>query len=314
MREAVVALLQCRTGAVYVDGTVGGGGYAEAILQASEPDGRLVGLDRDVDAIDRVRTRLSHYQDRLTLVQANFSEIAEVLARVGCGPAEGIVVDLGISSAQLGDPLRGFSFTLDGPLDMRMDQGEQLAAADLVNSWSMQELSSMIFRLGEEKWASRIARAILVQREKSPIKSTRELADLISAVVPKTKDSLRIHPATRTFQALRMAVNRELESLEQFLPAALAVLKPGGRLCTVAFHSLEDRLVKNVFREWSRSCVCPRDFPQCQCHKEGMVRLLTRKVLRPDADEVRRNPNSRSARVRAVEKIAGCKDPLQRFG
>ncbi len=302
--QEVIGLLGCHAGGIYVDGTVGGGGHAEAILQASAPDGVLVALDSDAEAIARVRNRLSSYQHRLFLAQANFADLPHVLGKLGLGPVDGILVDLGVSTFQLTDPSRGFSFMHYGPLDMRMDSSLPQTAADLVNSLPERELARLIRHLGEERWASRIARAVVSRRHIKPLMTTFELSQEIEKVVPKTKDSLRIHPATRTFQALRLAVNHELESLEQFLSQVLGLMKPSGRLCTVAFHSLEDRIVKDTFREWSRSCVCPKEFPQCQCGGHPRVRPLTRRPLRPGQGEIEENPSSRSARLRAVERLA----------
>jgi 16S rRNA (cytosine1402-N4)-methyltransferase len=300
--ESVMGFLGCRPGGVYVDGTLGGGGYAEAILKASAPDGVLIGLDWDAEAIGRVQGRLSSYRDRLFLAKANFADFPHILERFDLGPVDGIVVDLGVSSFQITDTSRGFSFMSEGPLDMRMDRDLAQTAADLVNTLSEQELAHLIRRLGEERWAFRIARAIVSRRQVRPFGTTLELAREVEKAVPKTRDSFRIHPATRTFQALRLAVNGELDSLEQFLTQVLDFMKPGGRLCAVAFHSLEDRIVKQRFREWSKSCVCPRNVPHCQCTDRPLVKLITRKAVRPDSGEIERNPSSRSARLRVVEK------------
>jgi len=302
LREAVIQLLGCQAGGVYADGTVGGGGYAEAILQASAPDGVLVALDCDAEAIARVRARLPSYRNRLFLAEANFIELPRILGELSLGPVDGIVVDLGVSTFQLTDAERGFSFMLEGPLDMRMDRSLRQTAADLVNSLSERDLATLIHRLGEERWASRIARAIVARRRSRPFTNTIELSREIERVVPRTKDSLRIHPATRTFQALRLAVNHELDSLEQFLSFALECLKPGGRLCAVAFHSLEDRIIKDTFREWAKTCTCPKTLPQCQCERKPKARLITRRPLRPSPNETDANPSSRSARLRAVAK------------
>jgi 16S rRNA (cytosine1402-N4)-methyltransferase len=302
LREAVMELLGCRRGGIYVDGTVGGGGYAEAILEASAPDGTLVALDCDAEAIARVLTKLQSYQHRLFLEKANFADLPHILESLALGPVDGIVVDLGVSSFQLTESARGFSFMLDGPLDMRMDRDLQRTAADLVNVLPQQDLADLIHSLGEERWASRIARAITSRRRIKPFKTTLELSREIERVVPRTGDSLRIHPATRTFQALRLVVNRELESIERFLDQVLDIMKPGGRLCAVAFHSLEDRMIKRRFREWSRSCTCPQTFPRCQCDGRPRVKLLTRRPIRPSQSEIDKNPSSRSARLRAAEK------------
>lgn len=303
MRGAAIELLQCHAGGLYVDATVGGGGYAEAILEASAPTGIVLALDWDAQAIARVRDRLHSYQDRLYLEKASFSDLPPILSKLNLGPVDGIVIDLGVSSFQLDDAERGFSFLQDGPLDMRMDRDLPQTAADLVNWLREEELARIIFQWGEERWSRRIARAIVARRKGNPFERTRELADLVAGVVPRSKDTRRIHPATRTFQALRIAVNRELEMLQSFLAGALDVLKPGGRLCIVSFHSLEDRLVKEHFRAWARSCRCPREVMPCRCEGRPLVRLLTRKALRPEEEELDCNPRARSGRLRAIEKL-----------
>ncbi len=300
--DDVIELLQCRPGGVYVDATVGGGGYAEVILHQTSPDGLVLGIDRDAEALAFTGQRLQLYGRRLTLRQGNFASLPETLQDLAWGPVDGIVADLGISSLQLDDPLRGFSFQQDGPLDMRMDQTQGRTAADLVNFLPEKELARLIFTFGEERWAKRIAQAIVTRRQLNPLARTLELAEIVSQVVPKSSDSRRIHPATRTFQALRLAVNRELDSLEAFLADVLDLLKPGGRLCIVAFHSLEDRLVKQQFRSWASPCRCPRDLPVCQCSSRPLVRLLTRRAIRPKEAEIQANPRARSAKLRALEK------------
>jgi 16S rRNA (cytosine1402-N4)-methyltransferase len=260
-------------------------------------------MDWDGEAIERVRERLGSYGTRLILEKADFADIRRVLLKHGIREVDGIVVDLGVSSYQLEEAQRGFSFAKEGPLDMRMNRNSAQTAADLVNSLPERELADLIYKYGEERLSRRIARAISEARRKGRIESTRELAELIRKVVPRTRDSFRIHPATRTFQALRIAVNREIDSLESFLPEALEVLKPGGRLCAVAFHSLEDRIIKEAFRNWARSCRCLRGRAACECEGRPLVRLLTKKVLRPSPDEIERNPRSRSAKLRAAEKL-----------
>jgi 16S rRNA (cytosine1402-N4)-methyltransferase len=303
MLAEVLHSLQCAGGGLYVDGTAGGGGYAEAILGASEPDGVLLALDWDAEAIERVGKRLARFAQRLVLQQASYAELPGVLTRLGLGPVDGIVLDLGVSSFQLDSPERGFSFMREGPLDMRMDADDGDTAADLVNALPEKELARLIFELGEEKWSRRIARAIVARRKTKPFGSTLDLAETVTACVPKTKDSRRIHPATRTFQALRLAVNHELEALDGFLSLALDSLKPGGRLCIVSFHSLEDRRVKEKFRNWARKCRCPAELAVCGCGGKPLARLLTRKALRPTEEETVQNPRARSARLRAIEKL-----------
>lgn len=303
MRDAAVDLLRCGTGGRYVDGTVGGGGYAEAILAKSAPDGVLVALDWDVDAIERVRRRFHGEEGRLYLERANYADLSEVLEKLDLGPVDGIVLDLGVSSFQLEDSSRGFSFMNDGPLDMRMDRGFPETAADLVNFLPEKELARLIYELGEERYSRRIARTIVLRRKTAPFRSTVDLAQTVASVMPKTKERLRIHPATRTFQALRIAVNREFEALQRFLSSVLGILSPGGRVVVVSFHSLEDRMVKQAFREWAKRCRCPLDEPRCRCGGQPLVKLLTKKALRPSEAEIDANPRSRSAKLRAVEKL-----------
>lgn len=303
MREEVLQFLACRPGELYVDGTAGGGGYAEAILQRTEPNGIVLALDWDAEAVERVSERLRPYRERAYVERASFVDLPRLLAELGLGPADGVVIDLGLSSFQLGDSRRGFSFMHDGPLDMRMDQSLGQTAADLVNTMTESELADLIFHFGEERWARRIAKGIVAQRKQVPILRTLELARLISEVTPRTRDGRRIHPATRTFQALRIAVNREIEALSRFLAEVLDVLKFDGRLCVVSFHSLEDRMVKDHFRTWAKGCRCPRNAPVCRCGGRPLVELLTRKPLRPTATEVELNPRARSGRLRAVRKL-----------
>ncbi len=301
MLGPVLELLGCKPGGVYVDGTLGGGGYSRSILEHGAA--RVVGMDWDAEAIERAAQSLGGQGERLVLERADFADVRRVLLKNGINEVDGIVVDLGLSSFQLDDAQRGFSFSKEGPLDMRMNQDLPQTAADLVDTLPEKELADLIYRYGEEKQSRKIARAIVAARLKSRIEDTLELAELIRRSVPKTRDSFRIHPATRTFQALRIAVNRELESLERFLPEALDVLKPGGRLCAVSFHSLEDRVVKETFRNWARTCRCPPERAACECEGRPLVRLLTKKPLRPEEGEVEQNPRARSARLRAAEKL-----------
>ena len=302
MAGEVIELLDCKPGGLYVDGTVGGGGYSGSILERGAAT--VVGMDWDAEAIERVRESLGGYGERLILERADFADVRRVLLKNGIREVDGIVVDLGLSSFQIDDAQRGFSFLKEGPLDMRMNKELPQTAADLVNTLLEKDLADLIYRYGEERQSRKIARSIVAARHKKRIDTTLELAELIRRAVPKTRDTFRIHPATRTFQALRIAVNRELESLERFLPEALDVLRPGGRLCAVSFHSLEDRVVKEAFRNWARRCRCPQELAACECEGRPLVRLLTRKALRPAADEVEQNPRARSARLRAAEKMS----------
>ena len=294
--QAVLSFLQVRPGGIYIDGTVGGGGHAAALLEASAPDGRLLGLDRDPAALEAAQERLALYGGRVTLRRGSFADLIPLAQDFI--PADGILLDLGLSSLQLADPARGFSFSQDGPLDMRFDPEDEVTAADLVNTLSVRELTDLLYRYGEERQARRIAEAIVAAR---PIYRTAELAALIERTVGRWE---RIHPATRTFQALRIAVNRELEALEAALPQALEALRPGGRLVIISFHSLEDRIVKQFLHRESRDCICPPEIPVCVCGHRAQVRVLTPKPVRPDAAEVAANPRARSARPRAAEKVS----------
>ena len=300
MLGPVVELLGLKPGGVYVDATLGGGGYTKAILERGA--GLVVGMDWDAEAVERAAEDLGGYGRRLVLERADYAEVRRVLLKNGIKEVDGVVADLGLSSFQLDDPGRGFSFSKEGPLDMRMNRDLPQTAADLLNMLSEKDLADLIYRYGEERHSRKIARAIAAARLGGRLDSTLELAELIRKRVPKTRDALRIHPATRTFQALRIAVNRELDSLERFLPEALDVLRPGGRLCLVAFHSWEDRGVKETFRNWARECRCPPERATCGCEGRPLVRLLTRKALQSAPAEVEHNPRARSARLRAVEK------------
>lgn len=285
MAGEVEEFLSPRPGQVIIDCTVGEGGHAARLLARLAPGGVLIGLDRDVSVLRIARDKLSGYGEMVRLEQANYTGVKEALDRAGREAADGVLFDLGVNSAQLDDAERGFSFQKDGPLDMRMDTGEGRTAADLVNRLDRRELEYLIRNYGEERFAGRISRRIVEERSRSPIRTTGRLAEIISRAVPGRG---KIHPATRTFQALRLAVNRELENLEQALPAAREVLRPGGRICLIAFHSLEDRIVKHTFRRWAG---------------EGKVRVLTAKPVRPSPAETRINPRARSARLRAAEKL-----------
>jgi 16S rRNA (cytosine1402-N4)-methyltransferase len=290
-KEAVRALAVGKHG-IYVDCTLGEGGHAEAILEAASPDGLLFGIDRDDAALRKAGERLTRFGSRVRLLHDSFKNLGALLKTQGVEAVDGILMDLGVSALQLMDPERGFSFQKDGPLDMRMDRRSPVTAADLVNSLSEREMARVVFEYGEERWARRIARVVVEARKAKPITRTLELAELIRRAVPPAARSGRLHPATRTFQALRVLVNRELDQLDDALIDAVACLNPGGRLCVIAFHSLEDRIVKSTFRRLSRSRPAP-------------VRLLTKKPTVPDRDEIRENPRARSARLRVVERNPG---------
>jgi len=315
MLEEVLKFLQPRAGSHYVDGTLGGGGHAEAILERSAPDGKVLGIDGDAQALARVERRLAKaVQDgRLVLVHGNFAELARIVDEAGfMSSVDGVLLDLGFSSYQMEDPERGFSFSTDGPLDMRLDQSQGLSAADLVNSASEQELADIFWRYGEETRSRQIAWRIVRERARDPITRTTQLARLAAAGVPYKPGM--IHPATRVFQALRIAVNSELERLEATLPQIVDVLRAGkkdntggdgGRMVIISFHSLEDRLVKGFMRRESMDCICPPDIPVCVCNHKASVRLLTSKPVTPTKQEVLANPRARSAKLRAAEIIVG---------
>jgi 16S rRNA (cytosine1402-N4)-methyltransferase len=296
-KEIIHALLP-KAGGRYVDGTLGAGGHARGILEASVPDGQLLGLDVDPQALALARKILAPYEGRIHLAQASYTSLSEQLARLGWEEVDGIVLDLGASSMQFDTPERGFSFAHDAPLDMRFGPSMLKTAADLVNEYSERELADLIYRYGEERDSRKIARAIVRAR---PIHTTRELVAVIEAVSPRRGD--RIHPATRTFQALRIAVNEELASIEAVLPQAVRRLKSGGRLAVISFHSLEDRIVKDFFREQSRDLVNP---PYEQIYKEerkATLKEVNRKPITPSDEEIKSNSRARSAKLRIVEKI-----------
>lgn len=282
----------------YIDATIGAGGHARGILEESSPDGRILGFDLDPQALEIASQRLSDYPGRFTLVHASYTTLEEQLKLLGWGQVQGIVIDLGVSSMQLDRPEKGFSFLKDGPLDMRFDPAQGVTAAEMVNALAEKDLADLIYRYGEEKQSRRIARAICQNR---PLHRTQELAAVVSQAVGKHGD--RIHPATRTFQALRIEVNKELEGLEEFLPQAVRALSSGGRLAVISFHSLEDRIVKQYFRRESTDCLCPVSQPVCTCgHKASIVEVNRRPIL-AEEDEVRENSRARSARLRVAEKI-----------
>lgn len=299
----VIRLLEPRPGGVYVDGTLGGGGHAFGILQHSSPDGVLLGFDRDAEALAAASKRLSCFGDRVRLFHANFTQLAETLQREGIEAIDGMVLDLGVSSHQLDTGERGFSFQQDAPLDMRMDATAGRTAADLVNDLPEQELERIIREFGEERWARRIAAVIAAERNSAPILSTMHLANIVKRSIPRAKWEARLHPATRTFQAIRIAVNEELDNLATGLRAGISSLAPGGRLAVISFHSLEDRIVKNIFNELAKGCVCLKNVPRCVCGRVPVVRKLTGKPLLAGTEEIQKNPRSRSAKLRVVEKL-----------
>lgn len=299
--DEVLTLLRVRAGGQYIDATVGGGGHAAAILAASAPDGRLLGLDRDPAALDAARARLAAYGERVRLVHASFSELARQARIHGFAPADGVLFDLGVSSLQFADERRGFSFSADEPLDLRFDPTSGATAADLIAALSEEELAQIIWRYGEEPRARAIARALVRARARQPLRTAREVAQLVAAASGYHRG--RTHPATRTFQALRIAVNDELAAIAAALPQAVEILAPGGRLVVIAFHSLEDRLVKRFLTSEAHPCICPPRLPACVCGRQPRLRILTPRATRPSTEELARNPRSRSARLRAAERL-----------
>jgi 16S rRNA (cytosine1402-N4)-methyltransferase len=295
-QETLIALAP-RPGSRLIDATVGGGGHAAGLLDATAPDGRLLALDRDPAALATARERLAAYGDRVSLVLTSFAGLATVARAEGFAPVDGVLLDLGLSSLQLAEPARGFSFLAEGPLDMRFDPTQDLTAADLVNDLPMHDLANLLYQYGEERESRRIARAIVQAR---PIRTTRQLAEVVAGALGGRRG--RIHPATQTFQALRIAVNEELAQVEAVLPQAVEVLKPGGRLAVITFHSLEDRMVKDFMRQESRDCICEPGLPVCVCGHKASLRLVTRKPITPSEREVQANPRSRSAKLRVAER------------
>ena len=304
--DEVIEMLAPAPGSLHIDATLGGGGHTERILEAANPDGRLLGLDADPAAIARVEARLRpRFGDRLVLRQANFRELAEVAPDAGFAAVDGCLFDLGLSSYQLADRERGFGFRAGGPLDMRFDPSRGVPAAELLASLDTAELTALFRRYGEEPKAPRIARAIVDARRVAPITTAEELASLIERVLPPNpRIRRRTYPATRVFQALRIAVNEELEALQAGLAAALDLLRPGGRLVVLSYHSLEDRIVKRFFQAERRGCVCPPELPVCVCGRNPRLRLITSPSLTPTATEIAANPRARSARLRAAERLA----------
>lgn len=301
--EETMEALAVRPGGIYIDCTIGGGGHAAEILRRCSPDGRLIGLDQDEEALRAARERLAPFGDRVTLVHTNFAHVADVAERLGIGGADGVLMDLGVSSHQFDEGERGFSYQHDAPLDMRMDRTQSFTAAVLVNEWEESEIARVIREYGEERWAGRIAHFIVKARRQRPIETTGQLVQIIKAAIPAAARREGGHPARRTFQALRIAVNDELGALERGLEGALRVLRPGGRLAVITFHSLEDRIVKQTFARWANPCTCPPDLPVCVCGKRPVAEPVTRKPVRASAAEVKANPRSRSATLRAVAKL-----------
>jgi 16S rRNA (cytosine1402-N4)-methyltransferase len=301
VREAL-NLLQLKPGGIYVDATVGMGGHSQAILEKIQPGGLLIGIDRDKESLEKAQARLKPFSDCLRLFHDNYKNLPLILNNLAIRPVDGILIDLGVSSYQLLSPERGFSFQSDALLDMRMDRTQQWNAADLVNNSSEVELANIIYRYGEERLSRRIAAAIVQEREKAPITRCSQLASIINRAF-KVRGHQGIHPATKTFQALRIAVNEELHGLEEFLSEAFGFLKNGGRIVVIAFHSLEDRIVKRAFRQLAGQCICDQPPELCRCPRQALGSLITPRPITPGPEELAINPRARSARLRSLEKV-----------
>ena len=295
--------LNIRPDGIYVDGTLGGGGHAYEVLKRLSGNGRLIGIDQDADAIAAAGERLKEFGERLTIIRSNYSDMKEELARIGITGVDGIVLDLGVSSFQLDTPQRGFTYREeDAPLDMRMDQRQTLTARDIVNTYSESELYRIIRDYGEDRFAKNIAKHIVQARAVQEITTTGQLNEIIKASIPQKVQKTGGHPAKRTYQAIRIECNHELDVLRDHLEEMIGILKPGGRLCVITFHSLEDRIVKTIFKKNENPCTCPPDFPVCVCGKTSKGKVLTRKPILPTEEEMDLNPRSKSAKLRVFER------------
>lgn len=303
MPKEVAFFLNCKPGKTYVDCTLGGSGHARTICQKIIPGGVLIGIDQDKDAIQNAKKVLKPFDLTVHLLHDNFIHLPDILQQLNIAAVDGILLDLGISLDQLESSGRGFSFQRDEPLDMRMDASSSIKAEDLINQLEEKELKKIFSKYGEERWAAKIAKQVVRERQRRTIRSSARLAQIVCEAVPKQALHQKIHPATRVFMALRIAVNRELERLELFMQNVADLLNPKGRLCILAFHSLEDRIVKHRIRALEKNCVCPPDFPKCVCNQKSVLRSLTKKVVRPSEAEIAANPMARSTKLRAAEKI-----------
>ncbi len=301
--EPCLEMLRIKPGNIYVDATTGGAGHSLNIARRLDGGGRLICIDRDDEALENARGRLKEYESRVTFVKSDFRKLDEVLQKLGVPGVDGILFDLGVSSPQLDHGERGFSYTHDAKLDMRMDRSQSLTAFDVVNKLSREELRRILFEYGEERYAPLIAAAVERERGKKTIETTLELAAIIRGAMPAKALREKQHPAKRSFQAIRIFVNDELGALREALDKAIWALNPGGRLAVITFHSLEDRIVKGAFREAAKGCTCPKDFPVCICGNKPRVRLISRKPIAPDEKEIGENPRARSARLRVCEKL-----------
>lgn len=300
--KETIEYLNIRPDGIYVDGTLGGGGHAYEVCKRLSDKGRFIGIDQDEDAIKAATRRLSEFEDKTQIIRSNYCDMAETLAEVGIARVDGMILDLGVSSYQLDDPTRGFTYRVDAPLDMRMDKRWNFTAKELLNTYSEQELYRIIREYGEDKFAKNIARHIVQAREQKEIETTGELTEIIKAAIPAKVRMTGGHPAKRTFQAIRIELNRELEVLEESLEDMIHLLNPGGRICIITFHSLEDRIVKNIYKKSENPCTCPSDFPVCVCGKKPLGRVVTKRPVVPTEEETTYNPRSKSAKLRVFER------------
>ena len=303
MLEEVITGLNIRPDGIYFDGTLGGAGHS-SVIASRLTTGRLIGIDQDQEAIAAATQRLLPYKDKVTIVRDNYENLPLVARELGIGAADGILLDLGVSSYQLDNPERGFSYNYDEPLDMRMDQQGPVSAKDILNTWSEEELTRILRDYGEEKFAARIARNIVLKRQSEPLETTGQLVTIIRGAIPKKMQEKFGNPCKRTFQAVRIACNRELDVLQDSVDGLIDLLAPGGRLCIITFHSLEDRIVKNAFRTAENPCTCPPQFPVCVCGKKSKGTVITRKAILPGEEELKNNKRSASAKLRIFEKSA----------
>ena len=301
MLDTTIKYLNCKKDGIYVDGTLGRGGHTAAILENIDDEGLVIALDRDLEAINSVKDSIE--SRNLILEHANYIDIDKVLEKHNIAEVDGMIFDLGVSSPQLDNSDRGFSYKNNGPLDMRMNRDQKLSAADIVNNYRKEKIEKIIYDYGEDNWASRIAEFIVAFREKKEIETTFELVDIIKAAIPASARRSGGHPARRTFQALRIATNNELNQLENMIDVAVNRLKKEGRICIISFHSLEDRIVKHKFKDLASNCICPPELPVCKCDKEPLVKIITRKPVRASEKEVEDNYRARSAKLRVAEKI-----------
>lgn len=300
--EETLDSLNIKDGGIYVDGTLGGGGHSRGILERAK-NVRLIGIDRDLEAIGAAGKRLEDFKDSITLVNNNFSQIKSVLSELNIEKIDGAVLDLGVSSYQLDNAQRGFSYMHDARLDMRMNPNDAISAYEVINNYTKEELTRIFYEYGEEKWSARVAEFIIEKREKKPVETTLELVEIIKAAIPKKVRVEGSHPAKRIFQAIRIEVNNELGILKDAVCDIVDVLKPGGRIAVITFHSLEDRIIKKTFSELAMGCVCPKSFPICVCNRQPVVKIIAKKPILPTDKEENENPRSKSAKLRIAEKI-----------